>query len=640
MLEAWLPLNKEGNFYNQGLANIIVTNSGATYNTNGKIGGCYTFGDGTSSNQYKGISINTNFSQIGESRSICAWVRPKGNHLHYSGAIVSSGDWNSRCWGFCLKQDNTGFTGFDSGYSDYYYTNIPVNNWTHLCVTVQNGITKFYKNGEYLGETSRGSGSVSSNASNTMIGRETYARGYFSFNGDISDVRIYSHALSPKEVHEIAKGLVLHYPMNDEYMESTTNLGNTSTTYSNIIFGKEYIADSWGGDAGTVTYYESGGFNNLPYKVYHKTATGTGGIYRKTANDIILEANKTYTMSIWIKASRNFSDSSYSFNINRGSDNYYINYGQSVKFTTEWTRISRTFTTNNSQAGNYGEMSIIYDNGVTDYYVYFSGFQIEEKDHMTPYTPTIRNELVYDCSGYCNNGAITGSLQVVDDSSRYKKSTKFNGINERISISSTFTKSNQLTVSLWSYCTKSNLGNKNIFSLEYNNYWQFNIANNNIYIRDSISGLTGTRRIVSFGTIPENKWNHLTTVYDKGTIKTYLNGELVNINTSTSIETLNWNNINWCCIGSAHEDDFYFNGNLSDIRIYSTALSDEDIKELYNTSAIINNNNTLETYEFSEANTYSINKSGVLEGKEFIEQDGEVQINNTEQVFATEFTEI
>ena len=62
MLEAWLPLNKEGNFYNQGLANIIVTNSGATYNTNGKIGGCYIFGDGTSSNQYKGISINTNFS--------------------------------------------------------------------------------------------------------------------------------------------------------------------------------------------------------------------------------------------------------------------------------------------------------------------------------------------------------------------------------------------------------------------------------------------------------------------------------------------------------------------------------------------------------------------------------------------------
>lgn len=61
-LQVWLPLNKEGNFYNQGLSNIIVTNSGATYNTNGKIGGCYTFGDGTSSNQYKGISINTNFS--------------------------------------------------------------------------------------------------------------------------------------------------------------------------------------------------------------------------------------------------------------------------------------------------------------------------------------------------------------------------------------------------------------------------------------------------------------------------------------------------------------------------------------------------------------------------------------------------
>ena len=220
-LQVWLPLNKEGNFYNQGLADVVVINNGATYNTNGKIGGCYTFGDGKSSNQYKGISINTNFSQIGEHRSICAWVRPKGNHIHYSGAIISSGDWNAKCWGFCLNQNNTGFTGFDSGYSTYYSTNIPINSWTHLCVTVENGITKFYKNGEYLGEQSRGSGSVSSGEPNTMIGRETYAGGYFSFNGDISDVRIYSHSLSPKEVHEIAKGLVLHYPMNDEYAEST-----------------------------------------------------------------------------------------------------------------------------------------------------------------------------------------------------------------------------------------------------------------------------------------------------------------------------------------------------------------------------------------------------------------------------------
>lgn len=168
-------------------------------------------------------------------------------------------------------------------------------------------------------------------------------------------------------------------------IEGTTNLGGTSVNYSNQEYGKVYDIGGWGGDKGTITYYPNGGYNNYPYKVYHKTATGTGGIYHKTDNDIQIEAGKTYTMSVYVKASRNFSDAAYSFNINRGSDNRYITYNKSVPFTTEWKRISRTFTATEADAGMYGEMSIIYNDDETDYYVYYSGFQIEEKDHATPF---------------------------------------------------------------------------------------------------------------------------------------------------------------------------------------------------------------------------------------------------------------
>jgi len=245
-LQVWLPLN--GTLENKGLSNVTVTNSGATVDNNGKIGKCYNFGNGNASS--KGISINNNFVNIGTNRSICAWVRPKGNHYHYSGAIVSSGNWNNSSWTFCLKSDNTGFTGFDRGYKNYYSENIPINTWTHLCVTVEGNVTKFYKNGVYLGMQSRGT-TFSSDAANTMIGRETYASGYFSFNGDINDVRIYDHCLSPKEVKEISKGLILHYKLDGN------DIGITIPRNGGLIPDGVELYDYIEGN-GTSTYLNTG----------------------------------------------------------------------------------------------------------------------------------------------------------------------------------------------------------------------------------------------------------------------------------------------------------------------------------------------------------------------------------------------
>lgn len=224
-LQVWLPLNKEGDFQNRGLANITVTNNGATYNSSGKIGGCYTFGNGSTSSN--GVNINNNFTDLGTTKSISAWVNPKGNHLHYTGTIISSGNWNSQCWVLGLDQDNSGINMY---YRAGVTTPIPLNTWTHICVTIDENTTTYYKNGEVVG--TEAPYTWTSSASNTMIGRETYASGYFSFNGDISDVRIYDHCLSPKEVKEISKALVLHYPLNDTYITQSTTVYDCSG-YSN-----------------------------------------------------------------------------------------------------------------------------------------------------------------------------------------------------------------------------------------------------------------------------------------------------------------------------------------------------------------------------------------------------------------------
>ena len=97
-------------------------------------------------------------------------------------------------------------------------------------------------------------------------GNGVYSSNY-KLNGSINDVRVYDHCLSPKEVREISKALVLHYKLDDAYCESTSNLGGSSISYSNKTDGQSQALSGWGGDAGTVTFYKSGGYNNGPYKV-------------------------------------------------------------------------------------------------------------------------------------------------------------------------------------------------------------------------------------------------------------------------------------------------------------------------------------------------------------------------------------
>ena len=59
------------------------------------------------------------------------------------------------------------------------------------------------KNGEYVGQLT-GQKAFETDATNACIARETYASGYFGFNGCVNDVRIYDHCLSAAEVHEIS----------------------------------------------------------------------------------------------------------------------------------------------------------------------------------------------------------------------------------------------------------------------------------------------------------------------------------------------------------------------------------------------------------------------------------------------------
>jgi hypothetical protein len=108
-------------------------------------------------------------------------------------------------------------------------------------------------------------------------------------------------------------------------------------------------------------------------------------------------------------------------------------------------------------------------------------------------------------------------------------------------------------------------------------------------------------------------------------LKLYINGAYVSqVTTNGTVYGSDMLNI------GGRQGNAQYNGKISDFRIYTTALSAEDIKELYNTSAFICNNGTLCAYEFDEVTTSipDIKKSGVIETVTYNEDFDVVAIYN------------
>lgn len=238
-LIAHYPLNGDTKDYS-GYGNDGVS-TGAVVSNTGKIGGSYKF-DGVTS----GVNIpSVNYVGM-EVYSMAAWVKPLGNHKNYNGVVISSGNWNSAAWNFGLSQDNSKIDVASNRYNRYLDYPVPVGEWTHIVCVAENNVTKVYVNGNYVGQINAES-KLTSNAANTYIGRETYASGYFAFNGELNDIRIYDHALSDKEVKEIAKAKVLHYKFDEH--DLITQLVKDSSGFRNDGTITLATAPTWSEDS-------------------------------------------------------------------------------------------------------------------------------------------------------------------------------------------------------------------------------------------------------------------------------------------------------------------------------------------------------------------------------------------------------
>ena len=130
------------------------------------------------------------------------------NPQSYSGALMSSGDWNVKHWAIGIATPNTAvqIRLYDGSInlSDTWNYSFTVGRWYHLIVRrVANQIMLFINGVKQTKTiTSNSSLPLNSNATFTAIGRETYAGGYFNLNGKVAVARIYNRGVSDPEIQQ------------------------------------------------------------------------------------------------------------------------------------------------------------------------------------------------------------------------------------------------------------------------------------------------------------------------------------------------------------------------------------------------------------------------------------------------------
>ena len=550
-LQVWLPLN--GNLNNQGLSEVTVTNNGATVDNNGKIGSCYLV------NSDKKISFSS-----------YPWMtmKPQYNFSCFFWVKGTTSGWLFACgaWEFKFRPDHIQVhLAGDGQYPARYTATFDTNTWYHLGFTWNGteGKLRLYLNGNLVATSD-----VPSSAS-----YDIHSSFDIPYDGPryINDFRLYDHCLSAKEVKEISKGLLCHYKLDNNGFGNP----NLLVTQSPSEFSRQ-------GNKYTNTEADSRA-NDPFYLHYFKGSTYDSTFYSQDVSVTPCDVKTTFTVPESITGVR------LKFN---GASNDIDLFGSSKAPVTAGETYTLSLRVLSSKSEVVG--GIIVENP-----------KLEKGSVATPWCPHTSDSLYIslgldsttesDCSGLSNNGTKIGGLSSSTSplSIRYESCYDFDGNTGSIQIPNLakLVPSGEFTMNCWIYHdnTWSSEGYETIF------------GGPSGFELDAKHG--GTNSPVLYAcdwgkgraTYELNKWNMITMTRNTSETKFYINGELKITGSAGAIPSGNYFIGAW---KTSNEQNY--KGKISDFRLYSTVLSVDDIKTLYNTSASVDKNGNMYAYEFKE----------------------------------------
>ncbi|MBA7616502.1 hypothetical protein ES703_23798 [subsurface metagenome] len=180
--------------------------------------------------------------------TVAGWIYPRGYGGSF-GVIVGTEYGHNLRSGLALHPTNKlYYHDYGDPHFQYLIKTLTLNNWYHVAFTYNDGAIKGYVNGVEEASFSHIKYGISAK---TIIGRSTssYLGAYRAFDGSISNVRIYNHALSAEEIDtlyhsyrpkvasgSLLKGLVFDMPLKFKYTKDETpgsEILTDRTPYSN-----------------------------------------------------------------------------------------------------------------------------------------------------------------------------------------------------------------------------------------------------------------------------------------------------------------------------------------------------------------------------------------------------------------------
>ena len=170
----------------------------------------------------------------------------------------------------------------------------------------------------------------------------------------------------------------------------TTNL-NTDPYHSTRSDGDTLASVAWGGDSGsaefkTNTSPDGGGLMYINKNT--SNPAGSGGVYNDfPSTRFTLTNGVTYTRSWWCKSNINQTLSGHICSCNRDSNNTYI-IGSNISLTTDWQRITETFTYSGPTSTDWKFRHINYNASE----VYIANVQLEANNFASPFINQSRSD--------------------------------------------------------------------------------------------------------------------------------------------------------------------------------------------------------------------------------------------------------